>query len=894
MQHVIRAAEALHKAHSKVLAALNSEFTEIQVKRENALSSLGKVHARDFAKQKAKLNAEVLSSHNLVLKHVSDLLEGAGSDEDFAEYVEIGEVSINAKNIGVVSNLTVPMILPYLGHTNIISRGSTAVSDNLFRSILLEAISQTKMASLSLSVFDPKIRSTFSAFSELQNVEPELYSVIHTDSELRELFASSRDRISKVSNQLKGLHSSIIEYLNTGGDLLVPFKTVVLLDYPSTVTESLHSQLVPILQAGPSSSINFLIQLQDPSEYPDWFDESSITNGSDVFSLTENRVTWSKNKNLKISVPSTTASDVSSGLVRFTDSARSLLDVKLQDLFPQTQWTQSSISGLQFSFAGAKQAPLLITLGDSLVHGLITGATGEGKSNLIKVMIYNLAARYSPDELQFILLDFKEGVTLAPLAPTADSPDYLPHARILGLDADQEFGMAVLLEIERIYKKRMAEMKPYDNISSFRQANPDRIMPRILVVIDEFQGLLAENKSRLGSAASKKLLEIIRTVRAAGIHIILASQEISSITSLVGKRDGLLSQTKLRVGLKNTPKEAAQTFAIDNHAAAQLKLKGEVVINDSFGEIKANELGRVPYASDDELLRLRQGWSNQANNLGQFPVVFDGAKLSEFPNDASRNSPKDRRSTFGAVPIGRPVDVSQEFVWIEFEQLPSRNLAIVGNETEIDLVTAGVDSVAHPLAQIQACLDSLRRTLNPINSRIIIWNLLPIHEQQLIGLEKELDVLKNLGFQVSVLEGHSEVFGCIDGLYDQVTSEEQVSTSTFVFGLGMDRIGSLDSKFGATIKKYSQVLQEIWELGPTKGIYSISRWSNSELFLKHTNKQPEKVFNSVLLYAGTQSVAKRIDGILSEWNGRDQRALYRDFASSRGAFNVIPFALSEK
>ena len=197
MQHVIRAAEALHKAHSKVLAALNSEFTEIQVKRENALSSLGKVHARDFAKQKGKLNAEVLSSHNLVLKHVSDLLEGAGSDEDFAEYVEIGEVSINAKNIGVVSNLTVPMILPYLGHTNIISRGSTAVSDNLFRSILLEAISQTKMASLSLSVFDPKIRSTFSAFSELQNVEPELYSVIHTDSELRELFASSRDRISR-------------------------------------------------------------------------------------------------------------------------------------------------------------------------------------------------------------------------------------------------------------------------------------------------------------------------------------------------------------------------------------------------------------------------------------------------------------------------------------------------------------------------------------------------------------------------------------------------------------------------------------------------------------------------------------------------------------------------
>ena len=56
-------------------------------------------------------------------------------------------------------------------------------------------------------------------------------------------------------------------------------------------------------------------------------------------------------------------------------------------------------------------------LGDSSPHALIGGPSGSGKTNFLYAMLGGLAARYSPDELELYLLDFKEGVSFAQFAP---------------------------------------------------------------------------------------------------------------------------------------------------------------------------------------------------------------------------------------------------------------------------------------------------------------------------------------------------------------------------------------------------------------------------------------------------------------------------------------------
>ena len=102
-----------------------------------------------------------------------------------------------------------------------------------------------------------------------------------------------------------------------------------------------------------------------------------------------------------------------------------------------------------------------IELDDSSPHALIGGPSGSGKTNLLLTMISSLAARYSPDEVEFYLLDFKEGVSFAQFAPDRQRETWLPHARLIGvnINTDREFGLALLQFLSDEMRRRAAAAK---------------------------------------------------------------------------------------------------------------------------------------------------------------------------------------------------------------------------------------------------------------------------------------------------------------------------------------------------------------------------------------------------------------------------------------------------
>ena len=104
------------------------------------------------------------------------------------------------------------------------------------------------------------------------------------------------------------------------------------------------------------------------------------------------------------------------------------------------------------------------------------------------MIIHSLCHRYSPSELQLYLLDFKEGVTFKAFSNIGQD-EYLPHAQALGLESDSSFGLAVLTFLFREYQRRMKILKDYNlkSIRELRLQERDMPMPRILVIIDEFQ-----------------------------------------------------------------------------------------------------------------------------------------------------------------------------------------------------------------------------------------------------------------------------------------------------------------------------------------------------------------------------------------------------------------------
>ena len=93
---------------------------------------------------------------------------------------------------------------------------------------------------------------------------------------------------------------------------------------------------------------------------------------------------------------------------------------------------------------------LNLALGEGVrQHVLIAGKTGSGKSTLLHSIISSGAHHYRPDQLQFYLLDFKKGVEFKPYADIG-----LPHARVIGIESEREFGRSVLQRLDAELQQR--------------------------------------------------------------------------------------------------------------------------------------------------------------------------------------------------------------------------------------------------------------------------------------------------------------------------------------------------------------------------------------------------------------------------------------------------------
>ena len=114
-------------------------------------------------------------------------------------------------------------------------------------------------------------------------------------------------------------------------------------------------------------------------------------------------------------------------------------------------WSKQSGTGIDVPLgrAGAtKRQNLQLGKGTSQ-HVLIAGKTGSGKSTMMHALITNLALTYSPNEVQFYLIDFKKGVEFKAYAALG-----LPHARVIAIESEREFGMSVLERLDQELKRR--------------------------------------------------------------------------------------------------------------------------------------------------------------------------------------------------------------------------------------------------------------------------------------------------------------------------------------------------------------------------------------------------------------------------------------------------------
>ncbi|HET6500746.1 MAG TPA: FtsK/SpoIIIE domain-containing protein [Amycolatopsis sp.] len=536
------------------------------------------------------------------------------------------------------------------------------------------------------------------------------------------------------------------------------------------------------------------------------------------------------------------------------------------DLLPTELGRESSAAELRAPVGFFEGDPVEVVIGDGSPHALIGGPSGSGKTNFLYALIGSLAARYPPDELALYLLDFKEGVSFAGLAPGRRDKSWLPHARLVGVNVntDREFGLALLRFLTEELRRRSAAAKDHEvtDLAGLRAQDPDGHWPRIVAVIDEFQYLFA-GRDAVTNAATALLEDIARRGRAQGIHLILASQDIAGIDAFWGK-PAVFEQCTLRIAMPKARRVLAET-----NSAAIAAPKWHAVINHDSGVAHGNQLAHIPDASSSGVfMSLQQKLWDLYASEHERPRLFDGAlsPLLDHVAAYAKLSP-------GGPPqvlLGQSIDVTDVACAVELSGAPGRNLAVLGT------------SIAEALSIMDAGARSLARQYQPDEVEFLVCCLVDRCAEAVDQLVDDLGA-----------DGHWVVRLTAEDLRERMVklAEEPAGHTRILVLYGVDgALPTLETKLPGEFKSGLDHFRTVLKLGPSRGVHTLGWW-RSTARLKDT-----------LGFAGTDDIGAwaALDvqgselstfaaGQVVQWSPRPGRALFFDRSTHVAPEVMIPF-----
>ncbi|GAA4156488.1 FtsK/SpoIIIE domain-containing protein [Phytohabitans flavus] len=600
------------------------------------------------------------------------------------DLLRIGEVRIPRAG-------TTPALVPLLDHGHVTLVDNVQVGgDAVVAGLLLRALGRTAHGQIEITGYDPeRLGGGLAGFAPLA---PAGLLRFVGPGGLTPLLNELVDNIRRINETvLAGDYTSLAEMAERTGRRPEPWRVAVLLggDEPSRHE---RAQLERILRTGAACGVHLIVRGISVGSHKD----------VQVIRVDGERATVSGYGALPVYLDEAPPAELVTATCRKIAGQVSIgpAPAVFANLIPGKMWTERSAGGLTAPVGDSPEGrPVDVTLADYPPHALIAGPSGTGKTNLIYAWMGALASRYSPDELAFYLLDFKEGVSFARFAPGRRDPSWLPHVRLVGVNVntDREFGLALLRFLGDELRRRADAAKEHEvtKLSELRHEDPKGHWPRIVAVIDEFQILLT-GRDALAQEAATLLEDLARRGRSQGIHLILASQDVSGIEALWG-RPALVAQFTLRIAL---PK--ARRILHEANLAAETLPRHHAVVNADSGAPDANRIVRIPAASD------RRVWSELQHRLWQdrpawlgAPRLFDGdavPRLAEAP-DFAKLAPSAADSAPVAL-LGESIDVRAYSARLPLTRSPGRNLAVLG--TRVDEACAVLAAAARSLARQHA------------------------------------------------------------------------------------------------------------------------------------------------------------------------------------------------
>lgn len=244
-----------------------------------------------------------------------------------------------------------------------------------------------------------------------------------------------------------------------------------------------------------------------------------------------------------------------------------------------TGWVSGGRSTRAVVGAGT-DGPFTLDLSRDGPHGLVAGTTGSGKSELLQTLVSSLATANRPDEMTFVLVDYKGGSAFRECA-------LLPHTVGMVTDLDTHLVERALVSLGaelRRREHRLAGVGAKDLEDYQARAGPLPTLPRLVIVIDEFASLARELPDFVTG-----LVDVAQRGRSLGIHLLLATQRPSGVVS-----PEIRANCTLRIALRVTdPAESMDVVDAPHAAHIAAATPGRAVVRLGPGSLAPFQAGRV-------------------------------------------------------------------------------------------------------------------------------------------------------------------------------------------------------------------------------------------------------------------------------------------------------------
>lgn len=506
------------------------------------------------------------------------------------------------------TTLELPAAIDFQGRGSLVieaDEGSQAEGIAIMQAVIARALTTIPAGQLRLTLYDPiGLGQSFAGFMHLADndeasiLERTWTEPRHLETKLGEI---TEHMETVIQAYLRNEYNSLEAYNRAAGQIAEPYHLLVLANFPKGITDNAAKRLASILTSGPRCGVFTCILVDPRQKTPEPLQDLEWDNARVRLTKSENgwHLTGPPLGDFEF-IPDHPPTDgtLTKVVQRVADMACGAhrVEVPFELIAPteEQRWTRSSKDELRVTLgqSGANRFQELKLGRGTTQHALVAGRTGSGKSTMLHVLITNMALWYSPDELEFHLIDFKKGVEFQTYAM-----HMLPHARVVAIESDREFGLSVLRRLDEELRRRgdLFRGAGVQDVAGWR-AHSDTPMPRVLLVVDEFQEFFVDDDT-IAQECGLLLDRLVRQGRAFGIHILMGSQTLDGAFSLARST---LGQMGVRIALQCAEADSYLILSDENPAARLLRRPGEAIYNDAGGKIEGNSPFQVVWLDDAE------------------------------------------------------------------------------------------------------------------------------------------------------------------------------------------------------------------------------------------------------------------------------------------------------